>query len=620
MRRYMVVGLGLLLGLTVVWAGDDGGTTETVSQPATTPTYLVLRQAEQLMSTGRLTRQRFQRAIDVSRELVGKGKEPDTKELKRDAAAMLPVDVFSRGEKVRLFPRASHVVRYLKARPWSWYYATWDVRTWDVHKRLVTVPRHWPGLKDAAVLRKLLEGDNPAAMRAMVAEALATLHRPEDVIRLGRLLDDETAAPPFLGHNRSMLSGGGPWRAMWAGAAVDGLDVYRSWRKETVAQCAKRALKLMTGKRFDDKPAFEAWWKVNRGGRNCLWYWEQRLERELEEADLSTSWFRLHQRPDETRERYRARRQALNSAARAEIHKAAAAELRRLPPEVEAKVRLLAVNRRAGGPPITGSEGQFWPDPPDLRISPDRLLDLLDRKNLWPDVPWDGDKGRHKYNLLAERLGMWAKVLFRPAHVPRLRAALKRERDNLWWSGQAGMIIGISSLLPPATEGKLDDPNTRDGVLRQAVRNERDRFVRVHCARELVRVGLPMNASFIKDVAFATRKDDEDHQMTQGILRALAQSPLTPQKSRFLVDLLLDPRFKPFWTRPDTRMDVEGIWAVNAHAGRELISNSIKNRLTIPAHSDKALAELRQLITLLRPKTGPQVKSTTSPAATHVKD
>jgi len=615
MRGYMIAGLGLILGVSLAWAGDDN----TRRQGSATHNALPLNPRPATASApaellGLMNaRPWLQAAVDVSKELAGKDEEPETKELKQAAAAMGPAEVFPNGEEVTRFPRESHVAKYLEVRPWSWYYAPWHAR-----QQSAAVPKHQPQLQDAPRLRQLLQ-DKDAELRAIAAEALATLHQPEDVARLGRMFEDEAAASPFLGYNMSRSSypllGAG---ARGARSTGDGLDLYRSWRKESVAQCVQRALRLMTGQRFSDKAAFEEWWKVNRDGRNCLWYWQERLERELNEADISTAWPRLYQRPDESWERYRARQQALNRAARAEVHKTIAADLRQLAPEVEAKVRLLTVSEHAGGAPITGSEGQFWPDPPNLRVTSGRLLDLLDRKGMWPDVPWD-DKGRGMYNLLAERLGMWSDVLFAPADVPRLRVALEREHDNLWWSGQAAMIIGISRLLPAARADNLDDPNTRDGALRLAVQKEPDLFVRDYSARELVRVGLPVNGPFLKDVTFATRKDDQNNRIGQGILQALAQPPLTSQKRQLLVELLLDPRFEPFWTRPNTRMGMDmcrqyGIWAVNAHAGREVISDSIKNRLTDPVESDKALTELRQIVSRLREKGRDMPPSATMPA------
>ena len=329
MRSYLIAGLGLLLGVSLVWAGDDntrgqGSATHNAlpSNPRPTPSSAP---AELLGLTNALPW--LQVAVDVSKELAGKDEEPDTKELKQSAATMGPAEVFPYGEEVTRFPRESHVAEYLDVRPWSWYYAPWRVR-----QQSATVPKHQPQFQDAAPLRELLQ-DKDAEIRAMAAEALATLRQPEDVARLGRMLEDDAVASPFLGHNMSRSSYAlvGVW-ARDARSAGDGLDLYRSWRKETVAQCVQRALRLMTGQRFSDKAAFEKWWKVNRGSRDCLWYWQERLERELNEADISTGWPRLYQRPDENWERYRARQQALNRAARDEVHKTIAADLRQLAP------------------------------------------------------------------------------------------------------------------------------------------------------------------------------------------------------------------------------------------------------------------------------------------------
>ena len=591
MRRYLAAGVWLLIGLAEACSGGEPAVAP-APPPAQTP------------------RQRLQQAIDVSRELAGRDEEPDTPELKQAAAAMGPAEGSSGHAGVTRFALESHVAKYLETRPWSWHYAL------HVRELSATVPQNWPSPADAAALRDLL-ADREPAMRAMAAEALATLHQPEDVPRMARLLNDGNEAAPVLGHNRSRLATLPRAEAKHVGPAADRLDLLRGWRKETVAQSARRAIRLMTGQQFSEEAAFAAWWKVNDDGRNCLWYWQQRLERELDEADIAASPVRNPQRPGETWKQWWPRYQALRDAARGEVHKTIAAELRQLPAEVEAKVRLLAVSEHAGGAPITGSEGQFWPDPPALRVSPERLLDLLDRKDLWPDVPWGGDKGRGLYNLLAERLGMWAEVLFRPADVPRLRAAMRREHDNLWWSGQTGMILGISRLLPPAAPDKLDDPDTRDGALRQAVLGEHDLSTRGYCARELVRIGLPANAALLTQVSFAASKDDQDNRITQDILQALAEPPRTPEKRRFLIELLLDPRFEPFWTRPNTGMGMDmcrqyGIWAVNVCAGREMIDlYAMRERLVDPARSANALAEVRRLVAQLnqpaaQPDAGPE--------------
>lgn len=562
MRQTLLIGLALLLAAAC-------------AQPAANP------------------RQRLQQARDVSRELAARDEEASDKNI-----AMAPEESFPRpapDELVKRFPRQSHVARYAAARPWSWAH----VATHRRHLAPADVPR-WPAAEDAPALRELLE-DKDSALRGLAAEALATLHQPEDVPKLARLLGDAADAAPLLGFNLSLSA-----RAMVPRPEKDAdpLEHARSWRKEKVGQVAWRSLTLMTGKSFANEAEFQAWWKINHDARNCLWYWQQRLDREREEVDIATHPEGNPMLPGETWEQRQVRCRALNEAAWARAHQAIAAELRERAPEVEAKVRLLTFSRHVGGAPITGSEAQFWPEAPKLRLTPERLLDLLDGKDLWPDVSWTDNGDR---NLLAERLGLWAHVLFRPADVPRLRAVLQRNQE-LAWSGRAALIIGISRLLPPAAAapaGKLDDPETRDGCLRRAIGQEGELFTRTYCARELVRIGLPGNADFLTDIAFHEKPGDQDNQMMQGILQALAARPHTPETRRLLVALLLDKRFEIYWTRPNSRMGMDmcrhyGVWAINAHAGREVIDlYSIRDRLVDPAKSAQSMAELRALLAQL---------------------
>ena len=124
--------------------------------------------------------------------------------------------------------------------------------------------QHWPAQTDAPELRKLLEDKDPA-MRCVAAEALATLHEPEDVGRIGRLLNDPADGVPALGWNSEMLAFVRDKERYVAG----GLDRVRSWHSRNVATTASVALKLMTGEDLTAKN-FDKWWESNRGGRNCL--------------------------------------------------------------------------------------------------------------------------------------------------------------------------------------------------------------------------------------------------------------------------------------------------------------------------------------------------------------
>lgn len=512
---------------------------------------------------------RLQWAISASRELAMAAEEltPDKNEPVRAVAKEDREDISQ-----RRFPRQSHVSQYTKARPWTLAYDRFSFR-----EGMKELPQAWPAPADRSELRGLLKDGDPA-LRGMAAEALATLYEPEDLPLLAGLLSDTAEAAPNLGYNMALSS-----RASFEPPGGDGLTVLRSWYKRTVASYAREGLKLISAREFTDEAEFRKWWKNNENARHCLWYWQQRIQRGMDEIEHD---------PGTRSEQGDHRKQV--AAAKAALARTVLAELKQLPPEVEAKVRLLTTSERAGGAPITGSENSFWPEPPALRVTPKRLLDLLDRKNLWQDVAWD----KEHYNLLAERLGIWAAALFLPEHAPGLHAALKRERNTLWWSGQAALIIGISRLMPAAKDDALDQAGTRDWMLRDAVLHEPDLFVRDYCAMELVRIGLPGNAAFLKRIAFEPIKDNGSPTLSQAILQALAEKPLTVAKRELLADIVLDERFKIFWTRPNARMgdDMDREYAaaaINAHAGRLLITDEQKDALVNPARSAGALKKLR---------------------------
>ena len=130
------------------------------------------------------------------------------------------------------------------------------------------------------------------------------------------------------------------------------------------------------------------------------------------------------------------------------IRKAVAAELAQLPAEIELKVRLEVDEALLG--PFTCT-----------RVGPDRLLELLERKNLREDGNWNV-----YYNNLVVRVVGRAELFFTRQHLERLRAIMDREYGAMEWRGQVAFVVGISHLLPVAKTGNLDDPNSRDGLLR----------------------------------------------------------------------------------------------------------------------------------------------------------
>lgn len=522
----------------------------------------------------------IKRAAMVSRELALKGEiPPPVKE--GPAIGYIPgeeSDSHGLNENQPMkSPLESHVSRYLETRPWLMDYGKQPLLD---RFRKDTVK--WPVPADADALRSLLKDADPG-VRGMAAESLAILLRPEDAPALADLLDDSAESAPILSRHPS-FSGTLPFIiGTTATPPPDTFDRWHIWRRRTVADYAGKGLKLLTGREFPNKDAFQKWWQRNSDARSCLWYWQLRLQRTMDEVETRAKLI------TDTAER---EKQLIS--ARTHVARVILDELRQLPPEVEAKVRLLTTNSHAGGAPITGSEGQFWPEPPTLRLKADRLLELLDRRNLWTDVDWDAAH----YNLLAERLGLWAEVFFKPRHAGRLRAALERERNQLWWSGQTALIIGISRLHPAAKARNPAEAGTRDRILRDAAAHEPHRFVRGYCAAELVRVGLPANAAFLHRIAFVPTKVSGFPDVMQSILEALAHPPLSESKRRLLADIVLDDRFKDSWTRPfrsigDDMNRNYAIWAINAQAGRIVITPEQASALADPQRSAAELDKVR---------------------------
>ena len=260
----------------------------------------------------------------------------------------------------------------------------------------------------------------------MAVEALATLHLPEDVSRIARLLGDESDGLPVLGWNQE--TGSLPTFSFVKPQRGD-VDVMRSWHARKVKDYARLALRLITGESLTSA-SFAPWWKHNQKPRHCLWYWKQRLRYELDEANVLP---RVPYSPKLDRAvaaRLAAERAREIEAREDAVRQRTAEELRGLPAEVEAKVRLLVTYRDRGSDFFYS--GDVWSKIGPLRLSPERLLDLLDRKDLWKDVDWQPNRhGYHPYNRMVQRLMLAAPDIFGPEHTDRLQAVLEREKDTL---------------------------------------------------------------------------------------------------------------------------------------------------------------------------------------------
>ena len=503
-------------------------------------------------------RDRLHKTINVTRELRRQAEEADAKSI-RQAAPEPAVKEDRENTSPRRFPRQSQVIRYDEVRPWAQCY------TREYHRRKLGVSKEqWPEMVHTAALRLLLQDKDPA-MRSVAVEALATLHQSEDVARIAALLDDKSEGLAVLGWNlpRSAIYLPGLVR----NAKADNLELMRSWHDRSVGTYARQALKLMTGRTFTPK-TFQEWWPRNKNARHCLWYWQQRLQRENQNKQKRARAFD---------------------------------ELEKLPAEIQAKVRRLAVHKNAGGADITEPSHRFFRMPLSLKLDADRLLQLMDRKALWKDVEWQDSEGRGNYNRMVERLALSAKALFRPEHASHLEKILVREQEQLWWSGRAAMIIGISRLLPTNEDGRERKTKNRDDFLRSAIQTEKGVFVRGYVARELVRAGLPDNWRFLKKVFFSERDSSSCPDMRQSIIVELGKPPLTSEKQHALVDLLLDKKFASLWTRPSRRMGDDmyrqyAIWSVNAHAGKEILTRQHHQDLGNSKRAPVALKEVTRIV------------------------
>ena len=551
-------------------------------------------------------RQRLAKAIEVTKVLAPKGVT-----LERAAAEpALPPDRgpgghIGRGDAEKLrFPQHRDVMPYLNSRPWAMSY----IIEREVRQTIPPTVPSWPTAADAGALTGLLKDTDPA-IRGLAIEALAVLDRPEDIPAIAELLAADKDALPALSPNMSygegfdLLTGGGvsfdkPVKP------EDATTLKFSWHDRKVKDYAAAALYIMTGENLT-ADSFAAWWPDHKDARNCAWYWRNRLHRAGELAMLDA--IRMEGARLKPWDRRAVRKAAMD---------AVLADLEKCPKETQAKVRLMCDPAYGIGVDLA---------PLANLISRERAFELLERKNLWPDLIWEFPDDYHLDNLrlLTDGVASQAVRLFRPEDAARLLAIRDRNLADKLYVGRASLTIAASRLMPPAGPDKLDDPATRDGLLRAVLAAEPkkdDEWFRAAVADELMNVALSANWKFLKAQFFRDTvvRTDRAPEPRGTILYRLGQAPLTAEKRAALIDLLTDNRCDALITGPGATgsggLLRPAVNAVNWYAGKTLVPALLSSQLADPKAAAAALVEFRKGLAEL--KALPPPPPATQPGAT----
>ncbi len=477
------------------------------------------------------------------------------------------------------FPRLSDANAYAKLRPWA-LPSTRAVCGWDP---LFAVSPDWPRIGDAGELRALLK-DNDSEIRSLAIEALTALRLPEDVDLINALVTDRSPGPPALApvftHSAVVILGS---------RREDDVFPFRVWSERTVGDYAWIAVRVMTGHRFDGQdPAgvtFDEWWKKNNTGRDSLWYWYGRLLSEYRTFSC------VDQKPGETWDEYQARIDAYHAA----LHQETLKDLMSLSADVQAKIFL--GTELPGYPEVSpiGPVNELFPLGLRLTIGRDRILELLDGRNVWTEVQ---DVPEMDMFVLG-RLARLAPEILPMQDWPAVRRALEARAPGRSW-----MPVLYSRLLSAAGPGNTDDPATREGYLRAALAKATEGYTREQIAAEMVRSNLDVQWSALSAVFYSESRRGSSSDARIGVLKALGEAPHTRNKLAALVELINDQRNETILTQVNHEMGMDGYRqqarvSLNAIAGTEYISHNIFQDLGTPAKSATALAELRRLASAL---------------------
>ena len=448
----------------------------------------------------------------------------------------------------------------------------WRLRPWETAYRWIgsaPVPmvatEDWPAVSDAPALRELLNDENPS-VRGLAVEALGALGLPEDIRRIGSLLTDTTIAVPALARTWQRSSIGGYIRP-----GDDDALVPLVWSDRTVGAYARAAVLLMTGRRFDgtETVSFAEWIDLHDLGEESLWYWQRRLSRERH----AVPGF-VYPSPAE------------EAAYLAEL-RTRLSDFDRLSAEAQTKVFLLT--ETSGDESWIGPVNPYFPDF-TLRIGRERILELLDGRNIWRDC---------LDNPGVKRSLMWRIARLAPAVLPARDWRHVREVLQTRAPTNPRTPVVMSRLLPAAVPGHANDPQTREGFLRATLaRSTSDQRLQL-VAAEMVRTNLAVQWSFLAARFSADPEVGRNERL--GILDALREQPRSREKLAALVAFLDDPRNGPLLTLPrrEATFDLarqSAFWTLVEYAGgTPSVPMKLFDDLPHPDRSSDALMELRRV-------------------------
>jgi hypothetical protein len=473
---------------------------------------------------------------------------------------------------------------------------------------LKQMPQPWPAAADAPALRALLT-DKVPGIRALAAEALATLHQPEDVSRLAALLNDHAEATMelqarLLGQRDFFSVGPGP-------DAVTG----HTWHNSNVASHAAWGLDLILGNCCPEAVSTlsykELWPRpvaidpsllaslASGDPKDHLWYWQEYIHCAIHQVE-DTAKYRV--RPGTPG--YWSRLADEQERSKEEWMKSFFVQMRAWPAERRAMVRLLASNVHQGGADMAYYDTPRWllfKGPLELGLEKDRILELLDGIRLWPD----GSRFGGTESQVVERLAMGWQECFTADDVPRLLSRFSKGGDRLGWAGGAALVVALSHLMP-TTGTASDDQATAEGFLRHTLKENRDVFIRVRAASELMRMSLDVHSPFLKDRFFADREDGD--YLPSQILEWFEKAPAGDGPTRKLIELVSDDRYRPLWLELERNAGKAVLGgkcrryackALNARIGRIVVTEedlaALKDPEKGPARLPEILARVRDL-------------------------